>query len=476
MKKSIGILGVLFVFVVFLTACGNQQSNSNQNSSTNSTKKLELKKNTFVNVKAQKSTKNGFYNIKTKIHFVDEKHYIEVSTAKRSDYEKHWIREVQIGNYSTKGSKKVELKNSKNAIQEEYKSKADLNEDAAPIKYEIFKGNLTRPVSQSSVLTKTKYKLTRNGAKYKKTTAPKIKYSNFDSYIKRQTNRSNAKYATLANKSFSSPATDALENTIGFKQNKFIWKYGGMDTQNNAGSEPVQYLSYLTGTYAVVDDTVQLFLDSGNSIFKGSITDLANNTYLDKYTTTAEIVTFQLVGNKEMKLSNSDDEHINSQNMVKSSSNDGNLTYEKFANAMRNTNGVPFGSNMTKVDESTRVKSKVGNNDSETSDDSNDEADTEDDNVVQTIQSAEDFKQALFDNGVLDTSLDYNVQNGNGYEFPILDGSEDTETVQAKYQVSWDVNDGAITHIIILGNDGKVYQGNSGSLLSEAPDITSEIS
>ncbi|AYE38230.1 hypothetical protein D1B17_06130 [Companilactobacillus zhachilii] len=259
-----------------------------------------------------------------------------------------------------------------------------------------------------------------------------------------------------------SPATDMMANGIAFKGDNFIWKYGGQSEYRN-GLDIGGSIAIITGQYKLNGQKLILFVSESTPLYRGTISNLGKNYYQDMvgFNSLPKEYVFSFTKNNRLKLITTN-QYMVSEDMLDYGTLEGAPNYDAWSKTYA-------------VDQ---FSAKMQQRDLQ--DDSEEQADTSSDDSSTTngdskITSADDFQQFLIDNGFLDDDPDndYKANEGNGYEFPI---SQSDKKVAAKYMVYWDLPDGSLTHIVMLGVDGNVYGGNSGSNMFPMDDATAALS
>lgn len=288
---------------------------------------------------------------------------------------------------------------------------------------------------------------------------------------KEKNNHSKAQQANLTNKSFKSDSSATLENSIAFKKDKFIWNYSATDKSSQDGS--IKNEAIFVGNYNVSGNKLTLSLNNKSTdIYRGTVSQLKNHQYMNYFASkdNPKKVVFEISKNS-LKLISKNNHVLVDGKMTLDTSITGSDNYVRI-NKLLNSDSVYTSVDSTKDSNDNASNSNNVNKPAEESTNDSNSSNESNNTTGSAVNSADDFENFLKSNGAIESDGDYKVMEGNGYDFHIADS--DT-TVTAKYQVSWDIDGGAITHIYILGNDGKIYVGNSGSLMMEVPSLTSKL-
>ncbi|KRO00526.1 hypothetical protein [Companilactobacillus kimchiensis] len=450
MKKVIKVLGVILLCCLILVGCSQKSSTDNKGD-------LVIKNNSFSG-KFVTSDDNKMQTMS--VHFTNDNRAV-VATSWYSGEEHLWMREVMSGDYTI--SKRKILIQVKKAMDEGFVTKKDMNNNAIPTK--MVKTVVKNPNLELKI--QKKYLMSNSTNKLRPTT--KVKINDYNSFLNNDQKRYDHKYAKLSRRSFMSPATDLMGNGIAFKGSNFIWKYGGSSDYNN-GLDQGGSLAVFTGTYKLENQKLTLFVYEKTNLYEGTIFNLGKKhyqSYIAANSLPNKFVFKFTKNNKLHLLTNS--QYLTMTDMLDYGTVTGTPNYDEW---IKKYNVGTIESTMQQSDLSNIVDT---NSDSDNAKEHNrgiSVKDSDDDSDFKFyLDSADDFESFLADQNMIDLDSDreYHVEEGNGHNFEISDSDR---TVSAKYQVSWDVDDGSITHIIILGNDGKVYEANSGEEMTLDTDAT----
>lgn len=440
MKKKIRFLGSLLLIVFILAGCASPQTKTTNSKKNTNEGNIAIKNNSFSGEVL--TDDNG--KQKMTVHF-DNKNHAVVTFSGISKSDNTWSRRILSGRYAT--NEKTLGVTQEKGMELGYGSKKALLDNNTPTKMVNSKGK------GSTLELKVHKKYLVFNEKYKIYPTKSTIISNYDTYISRVQKQYNKKYAKLSSRSFMSPATDMMANGIAFKGDNFIWKYGGPSEYSNSldigGS-----IAIITGQYKLDGQKLTLFVGDSTPLYRGTIGTLGKNYYQDliENDLLPKEYVFSFTNNNQLQLITKN-QYITSENMLDYGTLEGTPNYNDWSN------------NYSVEKFSLKMQQRDIPKDSEKQDNSSDE------NKSSSISSADDFKQFLLDQGVLedDPDNDYQAIDGNGFEFPIYDSSD---KVAAKYQVNWDIPDGSISHIVMLGVDGNIYEGNSGTPMHLDEDAT----
>jgi len=455
MKKIVKALGGLLLLVLIMAGCSTQSTPK----STDSKGDLVVQGNDFSG--SVQTDNNGQQNMS--VHF-DKGNKAVVTMTSFSKADGRWTKQITSGNYAFADKKRVEI-TCNEAMSEGFASKKAMQDNETPTKM------VNLPVKGSNY----EFTLKKNALRFSKDNIYPSKaagVTDYAEYVNHDQKDYDKKYAKLSGRSFMSPATDLLENGIAFKGDKFIWKYGG-SSEYGSGLDQGGSLAIYTGMYKVEGNQVTLFRYKGTALYEGTIMNLSKNNYQNMVAANylPDELTFKFSKNNKLHLL-THNKYLTVTDMLDYGTVSGTPNYnswvkkydiDKFEAQMQQKNVSDADTDSSTDSDTDSSKAIAVDPDADSNSDDSDSS--------SSITSADDFKQFLADQGIIDEDSDneYTAKDGNGYDFPI-NGSDDTVT--AKYQVFWDNLDGSLTHIIMLGNDGNIYEGNSGALMRIDDDAT----
>jgi len=441
MKKIVKILGLVLLLGLILTGCGQKSATDNKGN-------LVIKNHSF----SGKFTNPGDSKAhKMSVYFTDDNQAV-LTMDGYSEKEHLWIREIMAGQYTINKANRILIR-VKRATNEGFKTQTDMNKHETPTK--MVKEN----VSDHDIELKIEKKHLALSKINKLSPIKNAEVADYDTFVNNDQKNYDHKYAKLSKRSFMSPATDLMGNGIAFKGSNFIWKYGG-PSDYVKGLDQGGSIGIFTGSYKLEAHKLTLFVYEKTNLYEGTILSLGKNYYQNSvvsYSLPNEFV-FEFTKNNKLSLLTSS-QYLTVTDMLDYGTVTGAPNYDRW---IKKYNVQTIDSKMHQKDLAADTQT---NSDSKAENDYSHGIPVEDpddkDSDSTNISSANDFENFLSDQGLIDPDSDneYQAKDGNGYSFPIVDSDE---TVTAKYQVFWDDDDGAITHIIMLGNDGNIYAGNSG--------------
>lgn len=442
MKKVIKILGILLVVIFVLTGCSNK--------GTNSKKKLRVEGNVF-----QSTTINRGKKLNKQLDFRKDNKIVLMNT----DYSQethHWYRDIVKGSYEKSGNKIIV--HYKKGYTEEYTSKKALN--AMKLPYRISSDDENVKVLHLKLNDDSLKVTDKHNSKVEYKLVKDSKHQDYGKLIDSHREKYNKKYATLSGRGFMSPATEMSENGIAFKGDRFIWHYGAPNNDYNSGLDIGAQVAIFEGSYKVVNNRLQLFIDGSTNIFCGTVRQLGNKEFIDYYSSsdTPKELDFSFTENSTLTLLKSKG-HITSEEMMNYGTVAGTPNFDTW----------DVQNKLESFDRSMHQGVK-STSDSESKDDT---SDTTDQDVKDVFPTKEDFANWV---GSVYPTLSGNDEDSpftilDSYEGGTIDLREqiDSPIVEESviYSVSYsttesDENSDApdIARNISITSDGKIYSGH----------------
>ncbi|WP_125568898.1 hypothetical protein [Companilactobacillus insicii] len=445
--KKYLLLSISALSILVVTGCGNGSNDSSSSSTPNketAVKDVVIKGHNFKGThKGDGTAKNP--NYKYSMYFGKDGNFVQdiISSNGLSG------RFTERGTYTIAKNGDVTMKIA-SVTEERFASDQDLSNGNAPISIFQREGHTLNAAEDHDIKIKNKktYLLgTVNNVKLYQTDKQTVDYRK---HYKSEMSKYNNSYGKFSNHGFTSNGMDTPMNAIAFKGSNFIWRYGYQDENKDSDSA---VMAVFEGTYSYDSSNHIMTLDITNqsNAYYGNLMSLGGFEYKKSGSPLA---------GKTLKLKYHDNTltlvtgSFKCWNMEDGYPNDASQSQPKYDDYVNSYAVSTFDSQMHKTSENS--------------------------NSTFGLNSAEDFKQFMIDEGFFGGMEDnwepidknhegrkYNVTYSNDTE------ANDPDEVSAIYTLYYVT--GPASQVLILGDDGTIYSGNPTGVLRAVDDATDDL-